>query len=573
MTVEKKVVKNLIINLVFVLLSLIMVSVFVLSKKIYGGGDLVFHINRIDELANALKNNNNIIDLFSFATFNNIGNAVQQCYPNFTLIPFAIFKLLFSSPIIAYYAGIVFYSYITFAIAYYSCLKMDSGARQAFIFAVLYAFSHYRLINIFRRFAMGEWIAMSFIPLALVGAYLILFRSQSRWYLLSIGLTLIIYSHVLSLLLVVGLIIIMAVCALLFRSDHIVKRFALLIGASFLSLILGSVEMYQIFMYVHGGNLYLPAGQATLSSSALPVKSLLANAFSNEIASYTGLEAIITFILVLLFWRKLSYVSKSASFLSVLFLILSTTIIPWNLLATTPLETIQFPWRFLTLFSVLLAFAGAEVLENLLNMITHHYLEKLTFIGVIASTVALGVYPLYRWQESARQNTQAATAVNYDSVWPGSHIFNKSSYKMMSHNSTSFIYVDYWPTASVKNRDSINKKEVLLNGHQSGTISFLSYKDNIASFSFKANKGDAVYDLPVLFYGKRYKITVNGKATAYSKSQRSTIQVVLRKGLNKIEVKRLTSKKLLAFEIISLLSWIILIVYVFKDRAKRKNEN
>lgn len=572
MIVEKKAVKTLVINLVFILLSFMMVSFFLFSKKIYGGGDLVFHINRIDELANALKNNNSLADLFSFSTFNNTGNAVQQCYPNFTLLPFAVFKMLFSNPVTAYYIGIVFYSYITLAVAYYSCLKMKIGMRQAFIFAVLYSFSHYRLINIFRRFAMGEWIAMSFIPLALVGAYLILFGNQKYWYLLTIGLTLIIYSHVLSLLLVVGFTAIMIICAFLFRTDCIIKRLIRLTGAGVLTLLLSSVEFYQLFTYVHNGNLYLPAGQTTLSVSALPVKTLLTSALSNEISSYIGVETIIILILVPLFWKKISSVSKSASFFSLVFLVLSTNIIPWTLLAKTPLETLQFPWRFLTLFSVLLTFTGADVLEKLLNTITYRRMEKLVFMGLVAGIVILGIYPLHKWQKSAEQNTQTATAANYDSAWPGSHIFDGSSYKMMSHVTTAFIYVDYWPVESVNYRDSINKKEVLLGNQQIGTINFLSYKNDMAVFSFKASKSSTGYDLPVLYYGRKYKVSVNGKIAEYSKSQRGTMQIALKKGTNRIKIRILKAKRLICLEVLSLMGWLALIVYISFVKISKKRK-
>ena len=79
------------------------------------------------------------------------------------------------------------------------------------LFATLYTFSLYRLDNIVIRFAMGEFIAYAFIPLVFYGLFVILKGDYKKWYVLSIGMSLIAYSHLISLLLtglLVGLIFI-----------------------------------------------------------------------------------------------------------------------------------------------------------------------------------------------------------------------------------------------------------------------------------------------------------------------------------------------------------------------------
>ena len=81
------------------------------------------------------------------------------------------------------------------------------------LFATLYTFSLYRLDNIVIRFATGEFIAYAFIPLVFYGLYNILKGDYRKWYILSIGMALVAYSHLISLLLtalLVGFIFIIA---------------------------------------------------------------------------------------------------------------------------------------------------------------------------------------------------------------------------------------------------------------------------------------------------------------------------------------------------------------------------
>ncbi|ROV60289.1 hypothetical protein EGO58_10850 [Limosilactobacillus reuteri] len=63
--------------------------------------------------------------------------------------------------------------------------KLTYNNYQAIITAILYTFGTYRIIDIWTRFALGEFIALSFLPLVIYGIYSITFGNYKDWPFLS----------------------------------------------------------------------------------------------------------------------------------------------------------------------------------------------------------------------------------------------------------------------------------------------------------------------------------------------------------------------------------------------------
>lgn len=82
----------------------------------------------------------------------------------------------------------------------YKCVRYITGnGTAALVSAVMYAFIPYRMYVMGGAGqTLGNGLAMAFIPLVFTGMYDILFLKGKRWYLLTIGMTSIICSHVLS---------------------------------------------------------------------------------------------------------------------------------------------------------------------------------------------------------------------------------------------------------------------------------------------------------------------------------------------------------------------------------------
>ena len=72
------------------------------------------------------------------------------------------------------------------------------------------------MIDIFARFALGEFIALTFIPLCFYGLYAIIIGNEKDWTFLAAGVSLILLTHILSTIIVFVFLIAFLLIFLLF---------------------------------------------------------------------------------------------------------------------------------------------------------------------------------------------------------------------------------------------------------------------------------------------------------------------------------------------------------------------
>ncbi len=172
---------------------------------LYSGPDLQFHLSRIQEMFDNLKNGAPISHIAT-RTFNQIGDAAVACYPWIWLYIFAGLKFILS-PISAIYFTYVLIIFVTLVVSYHSMKLISKSTKISFYFAILYGLTTYLVMEMITT-QFGEFLAYPFIPLAFAGLYEIMFNNYKRWYLLTIGVTGIMYSHApTTLIIVVALLI------------------------------------------------------------------------------------------------------------------------------------------------------------------------------------------------------------------------------------------------------------------------------------------------------------------------------------------------------------------------------
>lgn len=189
------------------------------SNFLYFGHDLEFHMQRIAAMAAELSYGQFPVRLTT-TTLNGYGYASPLCYCElFLLLPALLYNLWL--PLRTCYQVYLFtVTLATCLIAYFSFAKITPSRRLGLLGALLYTLSAYRLTCVYTRAAVGEFTAMTFFPLVLLGLYGIYTSDRPRfgdWLPMALGMAAMVQSHLLSCELTALLLILF--CLLRLRED------------------------------------------------------------------------------------------------------------------------------------------------------------------------------------------------------------------------------------------------------------------------------------------------------------------------------------------------------------------
>ncbi|EHI74615.1 putative membrane protein [Streptococcus criceti HS-6] len=337
--------------LVALLISLIYIIPLMMSNGALYGDDLHFHLNRVLSLASIHETPVN------FKAFYKVGQGVNFFYPYLTYYPYYLLYRLTGS----LYSGWILYIYgltaVTYLISYYSGKGITHNPFSSHIFAIFYVFSAYRLGNIVIRFATGEVIAMSFLPLAFYGLYNIVIGNYHKWYPLTFGMALLIYSHILTAFMasaVVGLIFITTIA---FQQNRLQRCWNFFI-AVMASLALSAFQFFTMLEQFRYSRIDNPGG-ISLNDSTRTLGDIFHFSLNNAIKELVpGILVIVCLLLILLQFRKLRIEDYYLIGWIVLLILLESKVIKWPDSPNSSVSVIQFAWRvnsFLTLFATFLA--------------------------------------------------------------------------------------------------------------------------------------------------------------------------------------------------------------------------
>lgn len=312
--------------------------------------DTTFHLGRLVGLSNVFSSPVN------FNSFGNNGLMVNIFYPWLTMYPMRLLYTISSSYVLAYKLFYTILSIATSIIGYCAIKSISKDKIAGFIFAVLYTFSNYRYVDIFKRDALGEAIAITFLPIVLLGIYKVFFDNFSDYKYLVIGMTLIAYSHLLSLamsaLFIAGLLIL----SILFW-NHKKERLLALAKATILSAGLSLAMILPMIEQFSKNNLFKPGGSGkTLAKSSYSIIEMILSSVKNS-ASWKGIGLLaiaaatlaIVMLAILIIQKQLDGHQYLVIFMiyGIVIFIAMSDIIPWRWIGNnTVLASVQFVWRF-----------------------------------------------------------------------------------------------------------------------------------------------------------------------------------------------------------------------------------
>ncbi|MBQ4343494.1 MAG: hypothetical protein IJC38_06380 [Erysipelotrichaceae bacterium] len=361
--------------------------------------DTLFHLSRIEGLAQSFQSGKLFPDIYPFKN-DGFGYASALFYCDFFLVPAALLYNLGFEVAIGYKLTVFLATLLSAVSMSRVVYKLKHSTLLALFSSTLYLFSNYRITDVYVRGALGEIIAMTFIPLILLGAYELFYEEKSQIRNLIVGFTGLALSHNLTLLL--GC---FGFGALLLMNLNKMsgQRWILLVQAALTSIGLSAWFLFPMLEQTAFQEYYLHyyASSSDLASHALAPWQYLINETifgisGNQLSAETAMVVTPGVFLLGLPVLSLFHIHKQnnpqeqfvqhMTWLGYGFAFLCSSIVPWEQLFF--LRILQFPWRFMTLACCFLSISSAISFWNLFHR------QKTIIILVFAAVIFNGVHLL-----------------------------------------------------------------------------------------------------------------------------------------------------------------------------------
>lgn len=398
-----------------------------LTDYISNGADLGYHILRIEALADAIRQGNLSVRIGSMWLAGH-GYASSIFYGETWLFLPALLRILGFPMNFAYRFFLFAVNLITAWVAYLSFSKCFENVSVGILASALYTLAPYRVYNMYNRAAVGEFIAMIFLPLLIWGFYRIYTEPIEKkgylwnWVIPVIGFSGIIQSHVLSCEMVGVFVIVL--CLLLWKKTFRKRTFAvlcsivgmtLLINAWFLVPFLDLMSADQYNFGINADNLIQKRGiypaQIFYTLQASGNSSHFVENGMREAEPISLGAALLIGMFLWLFLRnrkkgsctpaekKLKKAGDIGFGFTVLALFMSTCWFPWDYLSShsrilaTLVGSLQFPTRITTVVTIFGVFTACVAGQWLMNDRRLFFLSaNNVFVLIIATALVFANY-------------------------------------------------------------------------------------------------------------------------------------------------------------------------------------
>lgn len=515
------------------------------------GSDFFFHYRRFQALMDGLKDSPFLI-YTDYTAIDGYGYFTKAFYSDVILIPFALVGNL-TNAAFAYEFMIFTMTVLCGVFTYITINSIYKNTYAAAIGAILFTFAIYRLFDIYHRAALGEALSFTFIPIVFLGIYQIIKGDYKKWYILTIGFSLMIFTHLIStvLMFVTMLILLLIYSKSLFKEP---KRIWYLVLAGLVTVVIVSYYIWpmaeqmfsNLFYYDRGDEIFNPQGLA------YPVGWVIWGMFTGILipkqAFIPGVGLLLTCAIVLrLFVYEKSPKLKSIDvgvIIGLCYIIACLPMFPWSVFPFTLLSFIQLPWRLLEFSSFFFAVAGGYHLSRILKTNT----RRLLAVGGIVIAIALVFannareYQLYRCEEPI---TTQATIINY-------YHLGGAEYIPLKVPSVDFL---------------AERKDSVLYQQNETMISDFARNRNVVEFTVATQKADSL-ELPLLYY-KGYHASLNGKDIPVSESRHGLVQVAVGES-GRVEAYYAGTFLQKASFAISVIAILFFCIFIYLDKKKRK---
>ncbi len=503
------------------------------------GNDGRFHVMRMQGLYESIKHGN-FFPIVNMSFLDGFGYIANVFYSNLWLYPVAFLRLLGLTTVQAFICFYILINFVTFVISFVSYYIASQKFGKSLVFSFVYTLSFYRIFDMVRRFDIGEVLTLTFLPIVVLGVYEIFYGNNNKWWYLTIGMTAVIYSHALSPILIAIFILLV----ILFRLKILIKepkRILTLIYSGLTSLLLSLgyfLPMYEQLKHTQFKLTNAPliyVSQGSMRVHELVKFSLKNDLFEQNIGILMLLMALAIPIII---WKATPAI-RDFGIIGEILLLMTTDIFPWKLFIHTPLNMIQFPWRFNMLVTILFAIVLASDPWKLLNS----FWKKGVIISLTILMIFLAEFSLVTNHPAQDDSYAAFNNLDVYSIGAGQEYLPKD--------------------ASLKQlRQTKHVPEV-----KSGAVKIKNFqqKDSAIKFDFNATESSKI-DLPIIGYYGYSSNSSTGQVSAIKMDQTNNglAQVkVCGKGILRVNYQKTPIQKI--SKAISLISFLIMIIWLFRQ--------
>ena len=534
------------------------------------GIDVGFHLTRIEGLKVELLRGQLPVKMQTIWCYG-YGYPVSVYYGDLFLVIPAFLRMIGFSVQMSYNVLLFLINFATIAIAYWCCHQMCHNRVISYVCAMLYALMPYRLSDMYQRSALGETIAITFLPLIAFGIWAVFTyevkneKYKKLWIPLILGFTGIIQSHILTCVLVAYVIIF--VCILQIKKVFQKERFLVLVKTVIYTSLLNAWFVFPCIFSMEHLDISQPyKGKILIQYSGASLAELFTfwgkgNTTVKGIGFCLGLGLLI-YIYIWCKWNK--KMSKQGLFfwmLSLVTMFASTVYFPWNKLSVLLGEysglvnKIQLPTRILGISAAMAMFCLCFALHELQ---LQNYKKEMKYVAYILLMVGLiaaeyniqtgdNMRIIYDFAGLGRTDCCVAEYVYYE----------EDNYTNEDWQRTRLLLDELTPGLV-----TVSENVAIENYQKEGTATYL-YCD-----SFSDTEG--YIELPLLFY-EQYVATVDSGErlqTCYGENHRLRVIIPAEfSGDIIVDYKRPLWWRVC--DAVSVLAWLGVLMMLIKDNKKR----
>ncbi|USS91903.1 hypothetical protein [Fructobacillus americanaquae] len=452
--------------------------------------DGFYHLNRFENIAMAVKSGH-LPALFNFANapINSYpGVAINGIYPWIMGLIFIVPRVIFNNPLFALKVGFFLLNVLT--IVNVRFLMKEVTDRKIFIWLgiIIYEFNNFHLIDLYSRTATGEAFGYAIMPLVVLGLMQISNKKAKGTLVLGLAMGLLANSHLLSLALAVGFIVVFEVIALVQKKVDLTVIKSLFLAAC-MALIVGSYSLVNLITIYHHAEILSPDQYIV----PLDFNNFVSQTFQNNMGeqsswSYGLPLVIVQVVLTVLLFKSEPKRKHWAGWLiaSDIILLIIQNWWPWDKLIHTPIAFIQLLAR-MNLFIVLFLAVALTLYCNQQLKIQNWVIVTIEVLIILFSIT--GAYQVHRNYLGPNTYHDVIKKENYQKILTTRYSF--SDYLPISKKTHQVVDIP-------KNKQDVHVQEV-------------QRKYDSITYQVHVNSAGMQVILPVVLYDDfNYAINVDG---------------------------------------------------------------